>query len=466
MSTIVQKFGGTSLGNAERLLNVASIVKNTLASNRLIVVVSAMSSYTKSEGTTSRLILAGEQAITGGPFYRTLDSIEATHFEALEDAIQDPDIQAEIKEHIHHELKTLKSFLEAIHVIREISPRSQDMIVGTGERLSARLLSGVLRGIGIDAVYTDLSQAVTDASLVNNQNFYAQLQKDLYSKFSHEEQTVPIVTGYFGYVQGGIIDRIGRGYTDLTAAIIAAESHAEELQIWKEVDGIFSADPRKVPNAKVVDEITPSEAAELTYFGSEVIHPFTMERAIKEKVIIRIKNTFSPEKFGTIIVPDGLRKDDFMQRRKGKTAVAVTAKNHIHVVNITSNRMLHSSGFMSKVFEAFRDHQITIDLISTTEVSVSCTVEKPDNLNELVTALSELGEVVLKTDRAILSIVGEGMCTTSGTAGRMFMALAQDSVNIEMITQGASEINISCVVSQSDAVNGLQAIHREFMEKA
>ncbi|HCP32838.1 MAG: aspartate kinase [SAR324 cluster bacterium] len=465
MPLVVQKYGGTSLGNAERLQNVAHIIANTVKQHKVIVVVSAMSSYTKAEGTTSRLLEAGNLAINGGPFFRVLDLVEQSHFKALEEAISDTVIMEEVKEYIHEELRSLKAFLEAIHVIHEISPRSQDLIIGTGERLSARLLSGVLKSYGIDSTYTDLSQCVEENLSPNNGEFYSLCQQAFRKKLPENQNDVPVMTGFFGFVSGGIINRIGRGYSDLTAALIAAEMQAEELQVWKEVDGIFSADPRKVPTASVLDAISPSEAAELTYFGSEVLHPFTMERAIQSKVQIRIKNTFAPEKPGTLILPEGLDEESQSKRIQLKrTAIAVTTKNNIHTLNINSNRMLHSSGFIAKVFDAFRHHGVVIDLISTSEVNISCTVNDPDELDDLTRDLEELGTVTVLGERAILSLVGEGMRTTPGTAGKMFSALAEEGINIEMITQGASEINISCVILQSQTSEALKAIHRAFLE--
>jgi aspartate kinase len=270
-----------------------------------------------------------------------------------------------------------------------------------------------------------------------------------------------VITGFFGFVPGGIIDRVGRGYTDLTAALIAAETKANELQVWKEVDGIYSADPRKIPTASVLPEISPAEAAELTYFGSEVLHPFTMECAIKANVPIRIKNTFYPEKPGTIIVPGKLTEQ---RRQRDQTAVAVTIKHHISILNIHSNRMLNSTGFMAQVFELFKKHRVVIDLISTSEVNISCTVDRLDNIQSLIHDMEEFADVTLIRDRAILSLVGEGMHYATGTAGRMFMALAHQQINLEMITQGASEINISCVIQQEDSPKALRIIHQTFLE--
>lgn len=464
MSLIVQKYGGTSLGTAERLKNVAKIIQSSIENYDVIAVVSAMSSYTKSEGTTSRLIMAGEQAIQGEEFFKIIDLVEESHFEALDEAIASPIIREEIKELVHHELRTLKSFLEAIHVIKEISPRSQDMIIGTGERLSASLLSGVLKDIGVDSEYINLSEIVPEGVDLTDHEFYPKIQKEIVKKLPQNKKVVPVVTGYFGFVPGGMIPKIGRGYTDLTAALIASELKAQELQIWKEVDGIYSADPRKVPKAKVLDEISPAEAAELTYFGSEVLHPFTMEQAIKAKVPIRIKNTFDPNIPGTVILTSRPEPKYSTQNKIKHSAVAVTTKRDATVLNINSNRMLHSSGFLQKVFETFQKYRIVVDLIATSEVNISCSIDKSNNLDQVKKELEELGSVTSYPNRAIVSIVGEGMKYGIGVAGHMFSTLARNNINLEMITQGASEINISCVIKQEDAEKALMVIHEAFLE--
>jgi aspartate kinase len=463
MSHFVQKFGGTSLGTAERMKGVAQIIVDHLKQHhRVTAVVSAMSSYNKIEGTTSRLLEAGSLALRGGPFYRMIDLVEESHNEALSKAIHNPEIQKQLREFVHRELRSLKSFLKAIHVIREISPRSQDLIVGVGERLSAKLLSGVLQDLGIDAEYVDLSEALPEGgSAPEGRALFPYLQHQFSRYLPKETGRTAVITGFFGFVPGGIIDRVGRGYTDLTAALIAAETKANELQVWKEVDGIYSADPRKIPTASVLPEISPAEAAELTYFGSEVLHPFTMECAIKANVPIRIKNTFYPEKPGTIIVPGKLTEQ---RRQRDQTAVAVTIKHHISILNIHSNRMLNSTGFMAQVFELFKKHRVVIDLISTSEVNISCTVDRLDNIQSLIHDMEEFADVTLIRDRAILSLVGEGMHYATGTAGRMFMALAHQQINLEMITQGASEINISCVIQQEDSPKALRIIHQTFLE--
>ncbi len=465
MSLIVQKFGGTSLGRAERLQQVANIIRETVRHHTVIVVVSAMSSYKKSEGITSRLLQAGEYSIAGKDYSKIIELIENTHFDVLEETIHSVALRNKVEADIHEELQHLKSFLEAIRVIQEISPRSQDLIVGTGERLSAQVLTGILEERGIESEYVNLSEIAPAGLEGMDPHFTLKLQKLITRNLSGEPGKIPVVTGFFGFVTEGIIAGVGRGYSDFTAALIATRFRARELQIWKEVDGVFTADPNKVPAAKVLDHIYPNEAAELTYFGSEVLHPFTMECAMAGAVPIRIKNTFAPEKPGTVIIPQKDDADAFHEQlRPERTAVAVTAKSDITVVNIYSNRMLNSPGFMAKVFEIFKKHRIVIDLVSTSEVNISCTVDRRNGLSEMQEDLSKLGKVSIIPQRAILSLVGENMKHVPGVAGRMFSALARNNINIEMITQGASEINISCVVKQEDALEALQLIHHTFLE--
>jgi aspartate kinase len=208
MSHFVQKFGGTSLGTAERMKGVAQIIVDHLKQHhRVTAVVSAMSSYNKTEGTTSRLLEAGSLALRGGPFYRMIDLVEESHNEALSKAIHNPEIQKQLREFVHRELRSLKSFLEAIHVIREISPRSQDLIVGVGERLSAKLLSGVLQDLGIDAEYVDLSEALPEGGPApEGRALFPYLQHQLSQYLPKETGRTAVITGFFGFVPGGIID--------------------------------------------------------------------------------------------------------------------------------------------------------------------------------------------------------------------------------------------------------------------
>lgn len=271
---------------------------------------------------------------------------------------------------------------------------------------------------------------------------------------------VPVVTGFFGTVPGSLMDGdIGRGYTDLCAALLAVGLHAEELQVWKEVDGIFTADPTKVPTARLLAAITPSEAAELTFYGSEVIHHLTMDQVIRAEppIPIRIKNVKNPRGSGTIVVPDPVQSPAQQirrsrpsevalssQRRTPKRPTAVTIKSNITVINVHSNKRSISHGFFARVFSILDWHRISVDLISTSEVHVSMAIHAAGaggatdaaQFERARAELEECGDVSVLFGMAILSLVGAEMKNMIGVAGRMFSTLGEHNVNIEMISQG------------------------------
>ena len=266
------------------------------------------------------------------------------------------------------------------------------------------------------------------------------------------EDRVPVVTGFFGNVPHGLLDGdVGRGYTDLCAALCAVGMKANELQVWKEVDGIFTADPSKVPTAKLLSSITPSEAAELTFYGSEVIHHLTMDQVIHAKppIPIRIKNVNNPRGRGTAVVPDPEqlptnriehpRKYNLSLRKTPKRPTAITVKDNVTVINIHSNKRSISYGFFAKIFSILDAHHISVDLISTSEVHVSMAIHSATSsstFGKAKTELEECGEVSILHDMAILSLVGAEMKNMIGLSGKMFSVLGDYNVNVEMISQG------------------------------
>ena len=397
---------------------------------------------------------AAREAINGGSYYKIIDQIEIHHLDVVNKIINDLRIRIQLEDEIREELQKLKSFLDAIQVIGEISQRSMDVIISSGEKLSARIFSALLNSMGIDSDFINLDNLVDKPFKEIDKRFCSYLQKKLGTLIKKSGARIPVVTGFFGFVPNGILKSIGRGYTDFTASLIAVGVKANELQIWKEVDGIFTADPNKVSSARVLKSVSPDEASELTYFGSEVIHPFTMEQVINADIPVRIKNTFDPTLDGTTIVP-GKGKQEV---QKGPTAV--TVKRDVTLINIQSNRMLMAYGFMSRVFDVFNRHEIVIDLISTSEVNVSLTIAEHQNLKPVINELKQLGEVTVRNNLAILSLVGQGMQHTLGIAGEMFSKLAKEGVNIEVISQGASEINISCAIKDKDSDKALKAVHQ------
>ncbi|KAK7438071.1 Aspartokinase [Stygiomarasmius scandens] len=459
-------------------------------------------------------------------FNPTVDMIREQHCAAAKESIQNPEIRKELEEEIDRDCDWLRSFLFASQVVDEVSPRSKDSIIGLGEKLACKLMTAILRDQGIDAEYVSLENIVPDVenelyssaggNITLDQGFYDRVAAAVGDRVRACGARVPVVTGFFSPVPGSLLLQIGRGYTDLLSALLAVglstsdgasllettgtstekvDLDISELQIWKEVDGIFTADPRKVPTARVLDRISPDEAAELTYYGSEVVHPFTMEQVIRRKIPIRIKNVENPTGCGTVIFPDPPQPSEppvvpkpFSQlvrtssvpeqlaaltmneaESPQKLPTAVTIKEPIIVINVNSNRKSVSHGFLAGIFGVLDRYGIVVDLISTSEVHVSMAIEDTfvatggvggKVLERVVAELKRFGTVSVHHNMAILSLVGKHMRHLVGIAGLMFTTLGKGNVNIEMISQGASEINISCVIDGRDAVKALNLIHQ------
>lgn len=562
---VVQKYGGTSVGKFLPAI-VESITPSYLATNRVAIVCSARSGNTKALGTTSLLLQAASQAMmhedsptqsnsgtplsnsvvgttppassslagslsarlaglnteNGAPsYYQTVDRILNEHLAAAREAVRHNDeLLAQLEASIVDDCDGLREFLNAARIIHEVSPRSRDIVMGIGEKLACRLVVAALQDAGVSAELVTLENVVEevlgdaapappvgpleDATYLD-QTFYDNLAQVLGRRVS-ACSGVPVITGYFGNVPGSLLTQVGRGYTDLCAALCAVGLRASELQIWKEVDGVFTADPRKVPTARLVPSITPEEAAELTYYGSEVIHPFTMEQAIKKLVPIRIKNVQNPSGCGTVIFPDhhtgsagteDVARDPFVDGHveqpatpapgtpslsggngaslcnsvvssvQRKLPTAVTIKDNVLVLNVHSNRKTISHSFFARIFGTLNRFCIVVDLISTSEVHVSMAMAaavRPRTLELLCAELEHVGTVSVLRNMAILSLVGKQMRHMVGVAGRMFSTLAEGNVNIEMISQGANEINISCVIHESVAKKALNLIHYSILE--
>lgn len=455
----------------------------------------------------------------------TVDKIMMDHLDAVQQAVtRNTEAREQLERDIVDECEKLRDFLMAAKIIEEISPRSRDIIMSIGERLSCRIVVGSLIDAGIEAELVGLENIVDAAFLEElqssgakvdaaghddemlDQTFYDLLAAKMSDKL-RAVRGVPVVTGYFGNVPGSLLSQVGRGYTDLCAALCAVGLKASELQIWKEVDGVFTADPRKVSTARLIPAITPEEAAELTYYGSEVIHPFTMEQAIKKSVPIRIKNVENPAGGGTVIFPPVAGSKDevrglggflkeaaltssgsgtntpwgsnstipiSMQTSNGmvpeprprKLPTAVTIKEDIWILNVHSNRKTISHGFFAKIFSTLDKYGVIVDLISTSEVHVSMALhssqaglKRTKTLDKLKVELGHLGQVSILKDMTILSLVGTQMRNMVGVSGKMFTTLAEGNINIEMISQGANEINISCVIEKRNALKALNLIH-------
>ncbi|OZJ05372.1 hypothetical protein BZG36_01992 [Bifiguratus adelaidae] len=501
---VVQKYGGTSVG---KFLDVITgdIVSSWLQNYRVVVVCSARSGETKAKGTTNRqvvskilrarqayvslhrLLAAAESALTPGCVkYKTLiEIILQDHLDVAKKEIRDREILTQLEQELTFECDKISRFLDAAKIIDEVSPKSKDIIMSLGEKLACEIVAAALRDKGIDAEYLSLANIIDRDFEILDQPFYDYLSERFAQAIDACGSKIPVVTGFFGPVPGSLLSSIGRGYTDLCAALCAVGLNAEELQIWKEVDGIFTADPRKVATARLLPIITPEEAAELTYYGSEVIHPFTMEQVIRAGVPIRIKNVENPKGAGTVIFPDQsqaasgastpqlhspklLLDNGYHLDLTRRHPTAITIKDNVIILNVHSNKKTISHGFFAQIFSTLDRYGIVVDLISTSEVHISMALGIEStalgrDLEKAIVELRRLGTVSLSRNMAILSLVGKQMRNLVGISGKMFSTLAKANVNIEMISQGASEINISCVVAEKHAMRAMQCIHEELL---
>lgn len=432
---------------------------------------------------------------SSGKFRDIVETIRLDHLQAGKDACSVWGSNSEIlnayTEQVNAECRMLLKILESAQFLKAVTDQTEDMIISVGEKLSCLYMTALLQSRGVPAAYLDLSDIIDfEVGKTLDEKFYLKIGLAIADKITAlGPNVVPVITGYFGNVPGGLLKEIGRGYTDLCAALTAVGLRARELQIWKEVDGIFTADPRKVPTARLLDSVTPSEASELTFYGSEVIHPFTMDQVIKASIPIRIKNVMNPRNKGTVVLPDveeemrvrkpglfrGRSYSSLSQSNQPKRPTAVTTKRGITVLNVHSKRRTRAHGFLRSIFDIFDNHGLSVDLIASSEVHVSMALHSEIALlsgngedemkiesNALQGAIDDLsvwGDVDLVPGMAIISLVGRQLRSMVGISGRFFSTLGEHGINIEMISQGASEINIGCVIEEKDADRALNVVH-------
>jgi len=346
-----------------------------------------------------------------------------------------------------------------VHNLGELTARSLDAISGMGERLSCEIVAAALVSRGVDAQAVDgRSVVITDESFGRAiplaEETGARVREVLLPLV--ESRTVPVVGGFIGATRRRVSTTLGRGGSDWSAALIGAHLPAEEIQIWTDVDGIMTVDPRVVAGARVLPEVSFEEAAELAYFGAKVLHPATIRPAVEKGIPVRILNSFNPTAPGTVV-----RRPAGEEAPAGEPR-AVAFKKGITVILISQPRMLMAHGFVARVFEVFNRHRTPVDLIATSEVSISLTVDDPASVPAVREDLAPLGEVDVLDGMAIVSIVGRGFVRRAGLAARIFQALRD--VNVVMISFGASDVNLSLVVVESDAERAVKLLHAEFFE--
>lgn len=448
------KFGGTSMGTKESIENVINIIKKEHRQG-VVVTVSAMS------GVTNKLLTLADKAVKRGEIDKNLiKEIKKQHEAVVTKIIQSNQVQGATSAYISKELKKLKYFLEALAITGELTPKSHDIIMALGEKFSACMLAAILNDQNIKAKYVNLENLIKKNYTDADPKFFQEAEKQLASKLTKylKDKYVTVCTGFFGKVPGGILDSIGRGYSDFTCALAGASLKAKEIQIWTDVDGMLSADPRIVKEAHIIKNISFKEASELAHFGAKILHPQTIHPAVLANVPVRILNTFNPENPGTLVVPHEVESDQPFK------SIAVKRTNTI--IRICSFRMLMRYGFLAKVFNVFEKYKISLDLIATSEVNISISIENhPQELSDVIKELQEFGQVYLYPDQTIVSIVGQEVTHNTKLVGNVFSAIESAEIDIKLISQGASQINLSFVVSDDEADEVVKIVHRTICKK-
>jgi aspartate kinase len=354
-------------------------------------------------------------------------------------------------------LEELTSLLRGISLIRELTGRTKDYLVSFGERLSVRIAAAYLRSVNMKAHAMD----AWEIGFVSDSNYtVAELDKESWARVPQalnpllDAGILPVVTGFIAKDARGNITTLGRGGSDRSATIIAAAMGAEEAQVWKDVDGILTADPRLVSGARPVELATYEEAAELAYFGAQVLHPRAMQPCLKTKIPVLVKNSYNPQAPGTRIVSVLPEKPAFPVR-------ALTSRKNVTLVDIVSTRMVGQPGFLEGVFSAFARHGVSVDMVATSEVSISLTLDTANDLEALKEDLARIAKVEIRTGKAIVTIIGD-VSRSSEILQRAFGVCASLGIQVQMVSQGASKVNISFIVDDTQAGIVVQELHKNY----
>ncbi len=447
------KFGGTSVGSPERIRALADLVAARLDRTPLVVV-SAFSGITDALVRGAHLALARDAACS-----RVLSSTLERHREAVDALIPPSGERDQLLAYVENVLAELRALYSGVYNLGELTPRSLDAISSIGERLSHAIVAAALRVRGVTAREVDARAVViTDDAFGRARPLPEETSAgvDVHVRPLLASGVVPVLGGYLAATRQGVTTTLGRGGSDWSAALVGAILGADEIQIWTDVDGMMTVDPRLVPAARAIPAVTFEEAAELAYFGAKVLHPETIRPAIERGIPVRILNSLRPDAAGTLIGASA-------PATPGEPR-AIAFKKGISVILISQPRMLMAYGFVARVFEVFDRHRTPVDLIATSEVSISLTVDDPSRLAAVKEELGTLGDVVVLGEMAIVSVIGRGFVRHPGLAGRIFQTIRD--VNVVMISFGASDVNVSFVVAEADAARAVRALHREFFEQA
>ena len=460
---VVMKFGGSSIGNGSNFGQVAQIINSYVESNETIVLVSAMA------GVTDHLIDYAERSqkdIKKEVLRDFIQELLKKHLKAAEESIDDELILKEIEQKLTETLEELERVLIGISLLKELSSQARDKVMSFGERLSTPILWGAVKNLNIPAMYLTGYEAgiVTDDRFGNARPIWnistEKIQKTLLPLL--EQGYTLIISGFIASTEDGLITTLGRGGTDFSAVIIGAVLEAEEIIFWKETTGVLTTDPNLEPNAQTIPSLSYAEAMELAYFGAKILHPKCLQPIMeRENILVRVKNTFKPDAEGSVIVPVTEQVENVAK------AVSVLFNAGIIEVGIGTPGVV---GIAARIFEAFEKADTNVIMISqsSSEANISVVVNRSDirktekTLKETFAHTNYIKYVRSEDDICVIGVVGEGLKGTPGVAAKVFQAVAQKEVNVRMIAQGSSELNISFVVKEKDGGLTVRALHEAF----
>ena len=433
---IIMKFGGTSLGTTESIQNVFRIVRDRVDQDPVLVV-------SAHAGVTNALVELGRTAPSGDG---DVSEIVDRHHRLLEGL----DLPADL---LDEQLGEMADLVRGMKLVSEASPRGRDLLLSFGERCSARVLAAYFNQQGLQAEAVDAFEVGlrTDSTFGRARPVPddGRIVKNM-----GEVEGIPIVTGFLGRDADSNITTLGRNGSDFSAALFGNALDASEIQIWTDVDGVMTADPRLVEGTRPIPTMSFGEASELAYYGGKVLHPATILPAMEKSIPVRVLNTHNADNPGTVILPE--------YEESSAPVRAVVHKDDIHLINLVSPPMLQQHGFLAKVFGVAEAHGVDVDLVATSEVSITMTADRPDHLPAFCEELSELGDVSVEPDHALICVVGQGIARTHGIAAQVLGTLAAAGVHVRVISQGAIKVNIGLVIQQVDVQKAVSALHSHF----
>jgi len=458
------KFGGSLLDNEKKLLNVINIIKSYYSLDFEIVVV-ASALY----GTTDKISTLCDEIkqINRNSLDLFLENIQNVHINLVEKVIQDKKEKENLLQLLKDLLNEFREVLLGIFILKDVTPKSRDYLFSFGERLSTPIVSFALKSIGINSVFLNGKEVgiLTDSNFGDAKPLINTTKLRVHHKIEPflKEKIIPVVTGFIGFDQNGNTTTIGRGGSDYSATIIAASINANEVWLWGDIDGLMTADTKIVKNALVLEEISFSEALELSMFGSKYMHPRALEPVMDSNISVRIRNANNIDNAGTLIT-------QVPTRTYNKIVKSITVIRNTALIDVSGGGLIGSPGTAAKIFDALAKNQVNIMMISQTpsESSITIVVKKQDVDKAIMTLeLNFLGKLIKRIDVsenvAVIAVVGAGMRGIKGVAAKTFGAVAKRNINVIMITQGSSELNLAFVIEDKNCEEAVNVLHQEFI---